>query len=102
MAAPTDLTTCRPENPEDCTNQYEQQPDRPQDGDADQESDKEQYEPNDDHEVTLPSFDSTGTCALVPGGAHNKPWFLRESASAVALEVVSAPSCSTIELTPRR
>jgi hypothetical protein len=58
MAAPEDLTTGRPENPQDCADDHEQYPDRPQDRDANQESDKHQHEPNDDHDVTLPSLDS--------------------------------------------
>src|SRR5690348_12878166 len=61
MTVPKDLATYRPENPEDCTDDHEQDPDRPQDGNAGEKSDQEQDEPDDDHEVFL------------PGRAHNKP-----------------------------
>jgi len=73
MAAPTYLTTYCPENPEDCADQHEHHPDHPQDGNAGQEPDQQQYEPDDDHEVTRPSFDSIGDiCFSLPRRAHIK------------------------------
>jgi len=64
MAAPTHLTAYCPEDPEDCADDYEHHPDQPQDGNAGQEPDQQQYEPDDDHEVTRPSFEWVGTCVF--------------------------------------
>src|SRR4051812_35378068 len=58
VTASADFTARGSENPQDSADDHEHQPHGPQDGDTRQDSDEEQYESDDDHEVTLPLFDS--------------------------------------------